>query len=76
MAAQRYRAGGPGVLRTPDRRPPHRNGGARRVSGYSPKTRTDAPTGGATIEPVTLFPAAVQAAIAKGLGPFLTSIQS
>ena len=27
MAAQRYRAGGPGVLRTPGRRPPHRNGG-------------------------------------------------
>ena len=27
MAAQRYRAGGPGVPRTPGRRPPHRNGG-------------------------------------------------
>ena len=27
MAAQRYRAGGPGVLWTPGRRPPHRNGG-------------------------------------------------
>ena len=27
MAAQRYRAGGPGVLRPPGRRPPHRNGG-------------------------------------------------
>ena len=26
-AAQRYRAGGPGVQRTPGRRPPHRNGG-------------------------------------------------
>ena len=27
MAAQRNLAGGPGVLRTPGRRPPHRNGG-------------------------------------------------
>ena len=68
--------GGPGVLRTPGRRPPHRNGGARRLSGYAAKSRSDAPTGGALSEPVPLFPAAVQAANAKGLGPCLSSIQS
>ena len=76
MAVQRNLAGGPGVLRTPGRRPPHRNGGARRLSGYAAKSRSDAPTGGALSEPVPLFPAAVQAANAKGLGPCLTSIQS
>ncbi len=73
---QRNDMGGPGVLRTPGRRPPHRNGGARRLSGYAAKSRSDAPTGGAMSEPVPLFPAAVQAAIAKGLGLCLSSIQS
>ena len=62
--------------RTPGRRPPHRNGGARRLSGYAAKSRSDAPTGGALSEPVPLFPAAAQAANAKGLGPCLSSIQS
>ena len=75
-AAQRYRVGGPGVQRNPGRRPPHRNGGARRLSGYAAKSRSDAPTGGALSEPVPLFPAAVQAANAKGLGPCLISAQS
>ena len=75
-APQRYRAGGPGVPWTPGRRPPHRNGGARRLSGYAAKSRSDAPTGGASSEPVPLFPAAVQAAIAKGLGLCLISAQS
>src|SRR5699024_8975188 len=56
-APQGNLAGGPGVLRTPGRRPPHRNGGARRLSGYAAKSRSDAPTGGATSEPVPLFPA-------------------
>ena len=76
MAAQRHRVGGPGVHWTPGRRPPHRNGGARRLSGYAAKSRSDAPTGGALSEPIPLFPAAVQAAIAKGLGPCLISARS
>ena len=76
MTAQRYRAGGPGVPWTPGRRPPHRNGGARRLSGYAAKSRSDAPTGGALSEPVPLFPAADQAANAKGPGPCLTSTRS
>src|SRR5699024_12205474 len=76
MAPQGNRAGGPGVPWTPGRRPPHRNGGARRLSGYAAKSRSDAPTGGALSEPVPLCPAADQAAIAKGLGPCHTSIQS
>ena len=76
MAPQGNRAGGPGVPWTPGRRPPHRNGGARRLSGYAAKSRSDAPTGGALSEPVPLFPAAVQAAIAKGLGPCLSSTRS
>ena len=76
MTMKLNRAGGPGVLWTPGRRPPHRNGGARRLSGYAAKSRSDAPTGGALSEPVPLFPAAVQAANAKGLGPCLSSIQS
>ena len=46
------------------------------MSGYAAKSRSDAPTGGASSEPVPLFPAAEQAANAKGLGLGLTSIQS
>ena len=49
------RAGGPGVPRTPGRRPPHRNGGARRLSGYAAKSRSDAPTGGAQASPFLCF---------------------
>ena len=38
MAAQRYRAGGPGVLRTPGRRAPHRNGGTFGSFGHERTT--------------------------------------
>ena len=68
MAAQRYRAGGPGVLRTPDRRPPHRNGGARRLSGYAAKSRSDAPTGGAQASPFPCFRPPYRRPMQKGWG--------
>ena len=38
MAEQRYRAGGPGVPRTPGRRPPHRNGGTFGSFGHERTT--------------------------------------
>ena len=68
MAAQRYRAGGPGVLRTPGRRPPHRNGGARRLSGYAAKSRSDAPTGGAQASPFLCFRPPLRRPMQKGWG--------
>ena len=68
MAAQRNLAGGPGVLRTPGRRPPHRNGGARRLSGYAAKSRSDAPTGGAQASPFLCFRPPLRRPMQKGWG--------
>ena len=60
--------GGPGVLRTPGRRPPHRNGGARRLSGYAAKSRSDAPTGGAQASPFPCFRPPYRRPMQKGWG--------
>ena len=60
--------GGPGVLRTPGRRPPHRNGGARRLSGYAAKSRSDAPTGGAQASPFPCFRPPFRRPMQKGWG--------
>ena len=68
MDAQRYRAGGPGVLWTPGRRPLHRNGGARRLSGYAAKSRSDAPTGGAQASPFPCFRPPYRRPMQKGWG--------
>ena len=68
MAAQRNLTGGPGVLRTPGRRPPHRNGGARRLSGYAAKSRSDAPTGGAQASPFPCFWPPYRRPMQKGWG--------
>ena len=68
MAAQRHRAGGPGVPWTPGRRPPHRNGGARRLSGYAAKSRSDAPTGGAQASPFLCFRPPFRRPMQKGCG--------
>ena len=59
---------GPGVLRTPGRRPPHRNGGARRLSGYAAKSRSDAPTGGAQASPFPCFRPPYRRPMQKGWG--------
>ena len=62
--------GGPGVLWTPGRRPPHRNGGARRLSGYAAKSRSDAPTGGARAQasPLPCFRPPYRRPMQKGWG--------
>ena len=67
-APQGNLAGGPGVLRTPGRRPPHRNGGARRLSGYAAKSRSDAPTGGAQASPFLCFRPPFRRPMQKGWG--------
>ena len=68
MAPQGNRAGGPGVPWTPGRRPPHRNGGARRLSGYAAKSRSDAPTGGAQASPFLCFRPPYRRPLQKGWG--------